>query len=181
MAIGVCSVMLALAMGASAASGAGGYGPSGGSGTGGVPGGFSAVVTARTFSRHGGRLTVRIAGARLSISVPRGAFRHLTEVVVTRPNMRVLRGVLSRVGPHGYRTLFGVGVGFLDWTGTNLPAAGFGHPIVVRINASMLKRRIRVLAFESLEKVRTVRFVRVHGGISIRIIGSQVLAIVERR
>ena len=127
---------LALAGGALAAPG--GYGPSVPTGPVGTPGGYTSVVTTETVAAAGGALSGSVAGGRLDISVPAGAFSRPVQVEVTSPNLSAITPQsLSQLGFGGYSAAAGYGVKVLDDSGQAL-AGSFGKSLRVTVHGAGL-------------------------------------------
>jgi hypothetical protein len=101
----VAGVASALILGAPAASF--GYGPGGGGGNGGPPG-FGETLTSDNIGTNGGKLAADVRKCHLKVTVPEGAFKKKTNVVITR----ISRHSANKHLGAKKRTVCAFGVGF---------------------------------------------------------------------
>lgn len=71
-----------------------------------IPGGFSTVITSKTFAPAGGTLRATVGKSHFVLRVPRGALKGRIQLTLTRPRLGSLK---SRV-PHGTAPVIGVAV-----------------------------------------------------------------------
>jgi hypothetical protein len=111
---------LALLPATSAFAAGSGYGP-GTTGPSGVPGAFSAVVTAQTLGTAGGKVSAAVGSDAVVVSVPAKDFANSVEVVLTQPDISAIPNALA-----------GLGVGFLE-NGVAVTST-FPYPVKVTIS-----------------------------------------------
>lgn len=164
---------------ATAVAASGGYGPSAPTGPTGSPGGFDSIVTTKTFDSAGGRLTGRVAGGDVAVTVPPGAFGHPMQVEVTAPALAGVTSALPSVGFAGYAAVAGLGVKVLDANGRPLTGT-FAKPVDVTISGPQLGvPGERVLRFGGASQASVVGSTVTRGHVVVHLTEDPNLAVVN--
>jgi hypothetical protein len=109
----------------------GGYGP-GGPGNAPPPGGFGAVITARTVGKKGAHLVVAVPGGVAIISVAPKTFPNSVILKITGPDLGQITSGAAALGFPGSKAVEGIGVDVLLSNGKPAPSP-FAAPIVVTL------------------------------------------------
>ncbi len=167
-ALGICGL---LATSGIAGAAGGGYGPSGAVPSA-VPGGFTSVVIAESFTSGGGKVHVGLEGFSVTATVPRGALPRGGQVAFTNahygPIKKSLKGALR-----GDDVIFAVGF-VMDHNGKALKSR---LPIIIKITDPKLVVGDIIVAYRGGKFVK-VGVVTVNGQATIDVTGVTELAIV---
>lgn len=117
-----------------------------------IPGGFSTVITSKTFSTGGGTLSATAGTSRFVLRVPSRALTRRLQLTLTRPRLGNLK---SRV-PHGTTPLLGVAVLATYPNGHFVPGT-FGSN---RVRLTIVDRRITKRSTLLVWSAKPRRFVR---------------------
>jgi hypothetical protein len=109
----------------------GGYGP-GGPGNAPPPGGFGAVIAARTVGKKGTHLVVPVPGGVAIISVAPKTFPNSVILKITGPDLGQITSGAAALGFPGSKAVEGIGVNVLLSNGKPAPSP-FAAPIVVTL------------------------------------------------
>lgn len=113
-----------------------GYAPTGGPGITTVPGGFTTVVTSKTFAAgQTGSLSATVNNATVALSVPSSAFSSSTMITLTAPSLSTLSSALAGTSFATDTAVAGVGIGLTSTSGQPVNASS---PVTVTVKNSAI-------------------------------------------
>ncbi len=122
-----------------------GYAPTGGPGITTVPGGFTTVVTSKTFAAgQTGSLSATVNNAAIALSVPSSAFSASTMVTLTSPALSTLSSALTGTSFANDTAVAGVGIGFTSTSGQPVNASS---PVTVTVKNSAIAANDTVVRY----------------------------------
>jgi hypothetical protein len=124
-----------------------------------APGGYSTVVTSRTITQSGGVIwAVRVAGGRVTLAVPAGAFPVQVQITLTAPKPG---GAVN-----GYKVITGVGVQVQE-NGIAYPAA-FRKPLTLTVRSPSAASSSLVVVWNGKRFVTEPHAAVVRGVVTVR-------------
>ncbi len=113
-----------------------GYAPTGGPGITNVPGGYTTVVTSKTFTAgQAGSLSATVNNAAVVLTVPSTAFSASTMVTLTAPSLASLSSSLAGTSFANDTAVAGVGIGLTSTSGQPVNASS---PVIVTVKNSAI-------------------------------------------
>jgi hypothetical protein len=133
-----------ITLAAAAPAGAAGPGYGGGNGPPPVvtPVGFSSVLTARTVAKHGGSFSVKDAGGRVTVDVPKHATKHPIQIAITKGDNRTVQGDLP-ASLKGDKIISSFGVEMRNGSS----ATHTTKPVTITLRAHVIKKGDIVLVY----------------------------------
>jgi hypothetical protein len=144
-----------------------------------APGGYTQVVTAKTFKTAGGSLAGTTAGARVSVVVAKGAFAEPVQLRVLKPKLATLTSSIVKSGYKKYRAIAGVGIAASKATGEAVNDLGTKVKVKVTIKVTNLPKGAVVLRYDGAKgKYVKVSFTRSKAGLVVGISRPAALAVI---
>ena len=146
LATGLIALLAAAAFAVSALAAGGGYGPPPPIPPN-IPGGFTAIVAAKTIPTAGGAFTVNVAIGTTGVSVPANTFTKPAYIILTK-------GTVSGVNKHlpstlkGGTAVFAMGI----FAGNNGKALHASKAVTLTIKGSRIKGRDKVVVYSTSRK-----------------------------
>lgn len=144
-----------------------------------VPGGFRAVVTARTIGQDGAAsLSGTVQGGAVAVEAPRGAIPAGSQVRVTTASTPDVTTGLTRVGFAGHRAVATTGVNVYNADGTKYTGT-FASPVAVTITSPEIKPGDFVVRLDSMTAASRVPATVTNGSASFTIAEDPYLAVLS--